>query len=100
MSPRKEISISMRMLVGKHRKDKKSFSDIAQLLILSKATVQTINKSFEETSSFESNALNGRIKKPSRRDIQPKPNGFPKQQNSSQEASHKREKQLTLFGVR
>jgi len=50
MSPRKKISLPVRKLVVKHRKEKKSFAEIGKLLNLSKLVVKhrKEKKSFAE----------------------------------------------------
>lgn len=68
MAPRKEISIDVRNLVIKHRNEKKSLGEIAKLLNLSKATIQTVVNNYNETGSTENKPRSGRPKKLSRRD--------------------------------
>lgn len=69
MAPRKEISVDVRNLVIKHRKEKKSYGEISKILNLSRATVQTIVKNFENSGYTEDKPRSGRPMKLSRRDV-------------------------------
>lgn len=69
MSSRKEVSVEIRKMVIKYRKEKKSYGEIAKMVNLSRATVQTIIKNYNETGSFSSKKRTGRPKKLSARDV-------------------------------
>lgn len=69
MGNRKEIQISVRNLVINLRKENKSYGEIAKIVKLSRSTVQTIIKNYNNTNSTENKPRSGRPKKLSRRDI-------------------------------
>lgn len=68
MASRKEIATDIRNLLIKCRNERKSFGEIAKMANLSKSTVQTICKNFENTGTVENKPRSGRPKKLSRRD--------------------------------
>lgn len=69
MANRKEIQISVRNLVVSLRKEEKSYCEIAKMVKLSRATVQTIIRNYNNTNSTENKPRSGRPKKLSRRDV-------------------------------
>jgi transposase len=69
MAPRKEICASIRNLVVQLRKEKKSYGEIAETVKLSRATIQTIVRNFEERGSVLNKPRCGRPKKLSGRDV-------------------------------
>lgn len=69
MANRKEIPIPVRNIVVKLRKEKKSYGEIAKIVKLPRATVQTIVKNYINNKSVENNPRSGRPKKLTRRDV-------------------------------
>lgn len=69
MVNRRDIQQSVRNLVVDLRKENKSYGKIAKIVILSRSTVQTIVKNYQNTNSTENKPRSGRPKKLSRHDV-------------------------------
>lgn len=69
MKNRKEIHISVRNMVVNLRKENKSYGEIAKTVKLSRSTVQTIIRNYNNNNSTENKPRSGRPKKLSRGDV-------------------------------
>lgn len=69
MEKRKEIEISLRNLIIKLRSENISYGNIAKTVKLSRSTVQTIIRNYNNSGTIENKALSGTTKRLSRRDV-------------------------------